>query len=111
MTRPATPILRPARATPAPPRSRASGNRRVVVARLARNRRLADACYQWAFSALTASDGARAYYDRCRAAGKTHQQALRALANRLVGILHGCLRHRTRYEELHAWPAATKDAA
>jgi transposase len=93
------------------PITRASGNRRVVVARLARNRRLADACYQWAFSALTASEGARAYYDRCRAAGKTHQQALRALANRLVGILHGCLRHRTRYDELHAWPAATKDAA
>ena len=64
------------------------------MARLARNRRLADACYQWAFSALTASPGARAYYDRCRAAGKTHPQALRALANRLVGILHGCLRHR-----------------
>jgi Transposase IS116/IS110/IS902 family/Transposase len=93
------------------PITRASGNRRVVVARLARNRRLADACYQWASSALTASPGGRAYYDRCRAAGKTHPQALRALANRLVGILHGCLRHRTRYDELHAWPAATKDAA
>jgi transposase len=93
------------------PITHASGNRRVVVARLARNRRLADACYQWAFSALTASPGARGYYDHCRAAGKTHQQALRALANRLVGILHGCLRHRTLYDELHAWPAATKDAA
>lgn len=93
------------------PITRASGKRQVVVARLARNRRLADACYQWAFSALTASPGARVYYDRCRAGGKTHQQALRALANRLVGILHGCLRHRTRYDELHAWPAAIQDAA
>jgi hypothetical protein len=82
-----------------------------VVARLARNRRLADACQLWAFSALTASPGARAYYDRLRAAGKTHQQALRVLANRLVGILHGCLRHRTLYNELRAWPTTIQDAA
>ena len=93
------------------PITRASGKRRVVAARLARNRRLADACYRWAFSALQTSPGARGYYDRCRAAGKTHSQALRALANRLVGILHGCLRHRSRYDESRAWPAAIQDAA
>ena len=93
------------------PITRASGKRQVVVARLARNRRLADACYQWAFSALTASPGARGYYDRCRAAGKTHPQALRALANRLVGILHGCLRHHTLYNELQAWPSTAQNAA
>jgi transposase len=93
------------------PITRASGKRQVVVARLARNRRLADACYLWAFSALTASPGARAYYDRLRAAGTTHQQALRALANRLVGVLHGCLRHRTAYNEMQAWPATTQHAA
>jgi hypothetical protein len=29
---------------------------------MARNRRLADACHQWAFCALTRSSGARAYY-------------------------------------------------
>jgi hypothetical protein len=34
-----------------------------VLARHARNRRLADACQQWAFCSLTASPGARAYYD------------------------------------------------
>jgi transposase len=93
------------------PITRASGKRQVVVARLARNRRLADACYQWAFSALTASPGARGYYDRCRAAGKTHPQALRALANRLVGILHGCLRHRSHYNEPQAWPTTAQDVA
>jgi hypothetical protein len=64
-----------------------------VLARTARNKRLADACYRWAFSALSRSPGARAYYDQQRARGATHHQALRALANRLVGILHGCLRH------------------
>ena len=87
------------------PITRASGTKRVVLARYARNRRLADALYQQAFTALTASPGARAYYDRQRARGATHHQALRALANRLVGILHGCLRHHAHYDEATAWPA------
>jgi transposase len=86
------------------PITRASGTKRVVLARYARNRRLADALYQQAFAALTASPGARAYYDRQRARGATHHQALRALANRLVGILHGCLRHQIPYDETTAWP-------
>ena len=77
------------------PITKASGKHRVVLARYARNRRLADACYLWAFAAITASPGARAFYDQHRAAGDTHSRALRALGNRLVGILHGCLRHQT----------------
>ncbi|MGQ0802482.1 MAG: IS110 family transposase [Actinomycetota bacterium] len=85
------------------PITKASGTRRVVLARYARNRRLADACYLWAFAALTASPGARAFYDQRRAAGDTHHRGLRALANRLVGILHGCLHHATRYDEHIAW--------
>ena len=85
------------------PITRASGTRRVVLARYARNRRLADALYHQAFTALTTSPGARDYYDRQRTRGATHHQALRALANRLVGILHGCLRHHTRYDETIAW--------
>jgi hypothetical protein len=75
-----------------------------VLARYARNRRLADALYQQAFAALTTSPGARAFYDRQRDRGATHHQALRALANRLVGILHGCLRHHSPYDEVTAWP-------
>jgi transposase len=89
------------------PVTRASGKSRVVLARHARNRRLADALYLQAFAALTASPGARAYYDAHRARGNTHHQALRALANRLVGILHGCLRTTTPYNEATAWPPAT----
>ena len=87
------------------PITRASGTKRVVLARYARNRRLADALYQQAFAALTASPGARGYYDRQRDRGATHHQALRALANRLVGILHGCLHRHTHYDENTAWPA------
>ena len=61
------------------PITRASGTRRVVLARHVRNQRLADAIYLWAFAALTASPGARAFYDTRRAAGDTHHAALRAL--------------------------------
>lgn len=81
----------------------ASGRKRAVLARHVRNRRLYDAIDQWAFCALTNSAGARLFYDRHRAAGDLHHQALRALGNRLVGILHGCLRHQTAYDEHKAW--------
>jgi transposase len=93
------------------PITRASGTRRVVLARVARNRRLADACYLWAFAAINGSAGARALYDRQRECGATHHQALRALANRLVGILHGCLRHHTPYDESIAWTRTLTAAA
>ena len=66
-----------------------------MLARHVRNRRLYDALDQWAFCALTISPGARAFYEQRRAVGDLHHQALRALANRLVGILHGCVRHPT----------------
>jgi hypothetical protein len=66
-----------------------------VLARYARNRRLADALQQWAFCAMRGSPGARTYYQRLRARKISHQAALRQLANRLVGILHGCLKTHT----------------
>ncbi len=66
--------------------------------------------YRWAFATLTASPGARDFYDTHRAAGDTHRAAgdthhaaLRALGNRLVGILHGCLQHHILYDETIAW--------
>jgi hypothetical protein len=85
------------------PITKASGTKRVVLARFARNRRLGDALFLQAFAALNNSPGARAFYDRQRARGANHYQALRALANRLVGILHGCLRSHTPYDEHLAW--------
>jgi Transposase/Transposase IS116/IS110/IS902 family len=81
----------------------ASGRKRAVMARHVRNRRLYDAIDQWAFCALRTSPGARAFYDARRTTGDLHHQALRALGNRLVGVLHGCLRHRTHYDEHKAW--------
>ncbi len=93
------------------PITKASGTRRVVLARFARNERLFNACYLWAFASLTASPGARAYFDRQLVRGKTHNQALRALANRLVAILHGRLRHAQIYDESTAWRVEVRVAA
>jgi hypothetical protein len=85
------------------PITRASGKKKTVLARYIHNDRLADALHQQAFCALTASPGARAYYDQLRGRGQGHHAALRQLANRLVGILHGCLKTRTLYDEHTAW--------
>lgn len=93
------------------PVTKASGTKRTVTARHIRNRRLADAADQWAFCSLTHSHGCRTYYDQKRAAGHSHHQALRALANRLVGILHGCLKHHQPYNETIGWAHRTNQAA
>lgn len=85
------------------PITRASGKRKSVHARYVGNQRLVDALQQQAFSALSVSPGARAYYDQLRDRKIGHHAALRQLANRLVGILHGCLKHRTLYDEATAW--------
>jgi Transposase/Transposase IS116/IS110/IS902 family len=85
------------------PITRASGKKKVVAARFIHNDRLVDALNAQAFSALTASPGARAFYDELRARGLEHNDALRRLANRLAGILHGCLKTRTLYDEATAW--------
>jgi transposase IS116/IS110/IS902 family protein len=93
------------------PLTRASGKKRTVTARFVHNDRLVDALNGQAFSALGASPGARAFYDQQRAAGHAHHDALRRLANRLVGILHGCLKTRTRYDENTAWGHRHQQAA
>lgn len=93
------------------PVTRASGKSRVVLARHARNQRLAEAMDQWAFSSMLRSPGARAYYDQLRARDKTHRKALRQLANRWVGILHICLERGCLYDEQIAWPTPTELAA
>jgi transposase len=85
------------------PVTRASGKKTVVLARYATNKRLGAALHLQAFAALKASPGARAYYDALRGRNIGHHAALRQLANRLVGILHGCLKTGTPYDEHTAW--------
>jgi transposase len=93
------------------PITRQSGKKKIVFARYVRNDRLIDALMQQAFTALRVSPGARAYYDRHRTRGLSHRAALRQLANRLVGILHGCLKTGTLYNEATAWPTHEEDLA
>jgi len=93
------------------PVTRASGKRKVVAARFVHNDRLIDALMSQAFSAMKASPGARAFYDDLRNHGIEHNDALRRLANRLVGILHGCLKTRTLYDEATAWSHRDKSLA
>lgn len=93
------------------PITRASGKKKIVLARFVHNDRLIDALDAQAFAALNASPGARAYYDELRARDIGHRAALRQLANRLTGILHGCLKTSTPYNETTAWPRTQQPAA
>ena len=81
------------------PVTKASGKVRIVAARWACNRFLRQALLRWAFCSLPRSPWARTFYDAQRAAGKSHFQALRALANRWLEILHHLLRTGQRYDE------------
>jgi len=85
------------------PITRASSKKKVVLARYVRNKRLADALHRQAFCSLMRSPGARAYYDALRDRDIGYNAALRQLGNRLVGILHGCLKTHTLYDEAVAW--------
>ena len=86
------------------PVTRASGKSLTVLHRKVKNQRLASVGYVWAFATLTASPGARAHYDRRKAAGDHHNAAQRNLFNRMIGILHHCLTTRTKYDEHTAFP-------
>ena len=61
--------------------------------------------YQSAFCALQRDPASRAYYDRKRREGKTHHQAVIALARRRVNVLHAILRTRQPYQDRSALAA------
>ncbi len=94
-----------------PPVTRASGKKREVIRRVVRNRRLANATFCWAESAVRHSPGARRLYQRLRSRGQTHNAATRVVANKLVGKLHACLRDRTLYDEQRAWSTDVNQCA
>ena len=89
----------------AAPITRASGKTLAVLHRRVKNQRLAAAGYIWAFSAITASPGARAHYDRRKAGGDRHAAAQRNLFGRLLGCLHHCLATGQHYDEATAFPS------
>jgi transposase len=63
------------------------------------NRRLLRTCYLAALSSLKNSPASRTFYDRKRTEGKSHQQALIALARRRINVLWAMLRDHTVYRE------------
>jgi transposase len=92
----------------AAPITRASGKTKSVTYRRIKNNRLNAAGYTWAFSALTASPGARAHYDRRRDDGDRHAAAQRNLFGRLLGCLWHCLATGQHYDEAIAFPVTGK---
>ncbi|MEU8196474.1 transposase [Microbispora amethystogenes] len=93
------------------PITRASGKKKVVAARFVHNDRLIDPLITQAAAAVRFSPGARAYYDKQRARDANYNTALRQVANRLVGILHGCLKTGTLHDEATAWSSHPQSVA
>ncbi|MEW2438863.1 IS110 family transposase [Streptomyces caniferus] len=89
------------------PITRASGKKSSITRRWVKNDRLNHAGYLWAFSAITASPGAKAHYRRRRDDhGDWHAAAQRNLFNRMIGQLYHCLQQGWRYDEALAFPAS-----
>ncbi|WP_433349918.1 IS110 family transposase [Microtetraspora malaysiensis] len=93
------------------PITRQSGKSKSVHARFIHNDRLIDALHMQASAAILHDPAVRAYYDQLRARDVTHNAALRQVGNRLVGILHGCLKTHTVYDRATAWSHWQHDLA
>jgi len=93
------------------PITRQSGKTKTVHSRFIYNRRLVDALHSQAMTAARDDPDAHAYYQRLRDRGAAHNTALHQLANRLVGIIHGCLKTRTTYAPATAWATHHNQAA
>ncbi|AEV73558.1 transposase [Mycolicibacterium rhodesiae NBB3] len=62
------------------------------------NRRLLRACYLSALYSIRSDPASRTYYNRKRAEGKRHSQAVLALARRRLNVLWAMLRDHTTYQ-------------
>ena len=89
------------------PITRQSGKAKSVHARHIHNHWLVDALHLQAGAAILHDPGSRTYYDQLRAREVSHSAALRQLGNRLVGILHGCLKSGIPYNQATAWSHRT----
>ena len=92
------------------PITRQSGKKKVVLARFVHNDRLVDALMPQAFSPRCGPHPAPAPTTTSNApAASDHNAALRQLANRLVGILHGCLKTAHPLRRTTAWSHHNQD--
>jgi transposase len=83
-----------------------SGKVRYLHRATAGDKALKRVFYQSAFIAVGCDPASKAYYQRKRSEGKTHHQAVLALARRRVNVLHAILRNRTPYRAPRAHIAA-----
>jgi transposase len=75
-----------------------SGKVRYLQRARAGDKALKRVFYHSAFVAVSCDPASRTYYARKRSEGKTHQQAVLALARRRVNVLHAILRSRQPYD-------------
>jgi transposase len=85
---------------------RQSGKVRYLQRSTAGDKALKRVFYQSAFIAISCDPASSTYYRRKRAEGKTHHQAVLALARRRVNVLHAMLRNKTPYKAGHDSAAA-----
>jgi transposase len=83
-----------------------SGKVRYLQRAAAGNKALKRVFYQSAFIAVSCDPASKTYYARKRAEGKTHHQAVLALARRRANVLHAMLRNQTPYQAGHVTIAA-----
>jgi hypothetical protein len=93
------------------PITRVSGKKRTVAARFVHNDRFVDAMMTQAFSELKRPRPAPAPTTPATRPRTSYNAALRQLTNRLVGILDGCLKTSTPYDETTAWSHRLIEAA
>jgi transposase len=79
------------------PVTKRSGKKHTVIRRTACHPRLRNAAYHWARVAAMNDPIAKRRYAALRARGKPHGQALRSVADRLLGVLCAMLRDQTDY--------------
>jgi transposase len=70
----------------------------MVVRRYACNRRLRNATYHWALTAIRHDVTGRAKYDALRAKGHGHGRALRSVIDRLLNVACAMFNSRTLFD-------------
>ena len=80
------------------PVTKQSGKTCIVIRRLARHHRLANAVYHWSRTAAQHDPKCRAKYDALRKKGHSHGRALRSVGDRLLNVACAMLRNRSLYD-------------
>ncbi|MCL4162274.1 UNVERIFIED_CONTAM: hypothetical protein GTU68_014460 [Idotea baltica] len=88
------------------PVTKRSGKKCSVIRRTACHPRLRNATYHWARVAAMHDPISKRRYAALRARGKPHGQALRSVADRLIGVLCAMLRDQTPYRRAEVPTAA-----